>query len=253
MFHNISHLPQKQLELQEKKQSQDYEIKKEQNLNLGIFHNKKPSDILRTEPNHNIISKLERVPSNRYRIPIITKQEQFASSSNVRLLTNINHRKSFSDGNDVICNTIVSSNEKEIKNNTNNYLSPKHKNIKLNCNTNNSRVFSGNKNNNKVQKTKIKLTNYINFSERNGIVVPLSTEQLITKNVLAMSQPLTNISTRESNSTTSMKATSIKIKNKPSSKCTLSFTENVESPEDIHFMIVSTIQRGKHLSKQFEC
>ena len=52
--------------------------------------------------------------------------------------------------------------------------------------------------------------------------------------------------------TSSMKRKSIKIK-KTSLACTLSFAENIESPEDIHFMIVSTIQRGKHLSKQFDC
>ena len=224
------------------------EIKKEQNLNIGIFYNKKPTEYLRTEPNQDIISQLKHVPSNRYRIPVITRQDPSAFSSNVRLLTNINHRKSFSDGNDVMSITIVSSNEKEIKkDNTNNYLSPKH-NININCNRNISRVFSGNKKGNKVQKTNIKLTNYVNFSERN--VIPLSTDNNITsKNILAMSQPLTNISTRESNSTASLKRKNIKIKK----TCTLSFTENIESPEDIHFMIVSTIQRGKHLLKQFEC
>lgn len=227
------------------------EIKKEQKMNIEKIQNKKPFDILRTEPNQDIISKLEHVTSNRYQIPVITPQKLNAFSSNVRLLTNIYHRKSFSDGNDVISNTIVLSNENEIKKeNTNNYLSPKH-NINLKCNSKITRVFSGNITGNKVQKTKIKLTNYVNFSERN--ILPLSTKNNITsKNILAMSQPLTNISTKESNSTSSMKRKSIKIK-KTSLACTLSFAENIESLEDIHFMIVSTIQRGKHLSKQFDC
>lgn len=72
---------------------------------------KKPFHILTTEPKTSLISKLERVPSNR--IPTISKKD----SSNVHLLTNINHRKTFSDGNDLISSTSLSSKEKERKKN----------------------------------------------------------------------------------------------------------------------------------------
>ena len=186
------------------------------------FHFKKQSqqiycvnknEIIRTEPNKNLL----KVSSNR--VTINSKPKQDINNSNTQ------HKKSFSDVNHIIQsldNNSISSKGR------NNYLSPTLTKLK-------------------TQKSKIKLMNY-NVTERNKEIERNEGE----KYNLLLSQPLANISTKESTSTTSMKRKSSKILNKDEAVCKLSFSDNVESPEEIHFIIVNTIQRGKQIAARFD-
>ena len=134
--------------------------------------------------------------------------------------SNIAHMKSFSDVNDIIQSLEENSISSKGRNN---YLSP-------------TLI--------KRQKTKIKLMSFNETTERKN-----ENEKC---NMLLQTQPLTNISTKDSNSTTSMKRKSSKVLCKDKAACKLSFSDNVESPEEIHFMVVSTIQRGKEILAQFD-
>ena len=173
---------------------------------------KNKNDIMRTEPSN---KKLLKVASNR---GTINKENKNYS--------NIAHMKSFSDVNDIIQSLEKNSISSKGRNN---YLSPTL--IKL-----------------KTQKSKIKLMSYNETTERNKC----SKKENEKCNMLLQTQPLTNISTKDSNSTTSMKRKSSKVLCKDKAACKLSFSDNVESPEEIHFMVVSTIQRGKEILAQFD-
>lgn len=184
-----------------------------------VFHFKKQSQQIFCI-NKNEIMKTEpnknllKVSLNRVTISSINKQKE-----------NYAHKKSFSDVNDIIQS--LDSNSTTTKG-RNNFVSPPLTKLK-------------------TQKSKIKLMNY-NVTERNKQFSRIENE----KYNLLLTQPLANISTKDSNSTTSMKRKSSKILNKDEAVCKLSFSDNIESPEEIHFMIVNTIQRGKQIAAKFD-
>lgn len=172
------------------------------------------NEIIRTEPNKNLL----KVSSNR--VTINSKPKQDINNSNIQ------HKKSFSDVNDII----QSIDNNSLSKGRNNYLSPTLTKLK-------------------TQKSKIKLMSYNVTTERNKQIAQNECENYN----LLLSQPLANnISTKDSTSTTSMKRKSSKVLTKDEAVCKLSFSDTVESPEEIHFIIVSTIQRGKQIAARFD-
>ena len=185
--------------------------------NKGFHLKKKSQQILCVNKNEIMRTepnnkKLIKVASNRVTINSINKH-------NKNNYGNIAHMKSFSDVNDIIQSLEENSISSKGRNN---YLSP-------------TLI--------KTQKTKIKLMSYNETTER---------KNENEKCNMLLTQPLTNISTKDSNSTTSMKRKSSKVLCKDKAVCKLSFSDNVESPEEIHFMIVNTIQRGKEIAAKFD-
>ena len=117
----------------------------------------------------------------------------------------------------------------------------------------NNRDLYGNK---AIKKNKISLINEINFSERVNGVFSLKKAKTKINNDSDILLDKNNISTKETSCTTTLKMKSLikKTNNKlinNSQDDNLSINK-LESPEDIHFLIVQLIQQGKIILSKFE-
>ena len=122
----------------------------------------------------------------------------------------------------------------------------------------NNRNLYGNK---AIKKNKISLINENNFSERvNGV---FSLKKVKTKinndSDILLDKNENNISTKETSCTTTLKMKSLikktnnkLINNSQDDNSSINNINKLESPEDIHFLIVQLIQQGKIILSKFE-
>ena len=173
--------------------------------------------------------------------------------SKIQIPRNIIHKKTLSEEREFfssfssksLLNTEGNKNSKETSNKI--FLSPT---MKVN-----NRILYGNK---AIKKNKISLINEINFSERVNGVFSLKKVKTKINNDSDILLDKNNISTKEASCTTTLKMKSLikktnnkLINNSQDDNSSINNINKLESPEDIHFLIVQLIQQGKINVKRY--
>lgn len=227
--------------------------------NMPLLNKQQITNVTNTEPNHEkfklSVGSLPLKPNHR---KTLSKYNSETNEKNkIQIQRNEIHKKALSEEREPISsfsskNLLKTERNKNIKEKFNNkiILSPAIK-------ENNRILYVNNKIN---KKNKISLVNEDKFSERVGSVVSLKKvyPKINNDSCVFLDKNENNISTKEASCTSTLKMKSLitkannKLINNPQEDSFIYKINKLESPEDIHFLIVKLIHQGKIIASKFE-